>query len=445
MSHTVSDATGATPPTGPDASPPASPLAGSPDGPPPGEKVALDRQDERFEADSGLSGAWRAFVKRVRAGDIGSLPVVVGLIIVWTVFQSINSVFLSSTNLVNLALECCATGVIALGIVCVLLVGEIDLSVGSVSGLSAAILAVLFVNHHVPVILAIVVAMAVGVAIGLLYATLFNRLGMPSFVSTLSGLLAFLGLQLYVLNDETINLDFKSSLVQFAQNQFVSRPVAYVIAAIPALAIFYSDFRTSQARTKAGLTGKSLSIVVAKAAAIFVVLEIATWYLNRDRGIGWMFVLFVLLVVAMNYAFTRTSWGRSIFAVGGNAEAARRSGIKVDRVYLSAFMLCSGFAALGGVLTAARLGASGVATGAGDVNLTAIAAAVIGGTSLFGGRGTAYSALLGIIVIQSIQSGLTLMNLPSSSYRYIITGIVLALAVAVDSLARKSRASHGAG
>ena len=252
-------------------------------------------------------------------------------------------------------------------------------------------------------------------------------------------------LQLYVLNDQTINLDFKSSIVQFAQNDFVSRPVAYVLAAVPSIAILYSDYRTSSARTKAGLTGKSMSIIVAKAAAIFVVLEVATWYLNRDRGIGWMFVLFVLLVVIMNYAFTRTSWGRSVFAVGGNAEAARRSGIKVQAVYVSAFMLCSGFAALGGVLTAARLGASGVATGAGDVNLTAIAAAVIGGTSLFGGRGTAYSALLGIIVIQSIQSGLTLMNLPSSSYRYIITGIVLALAVAVDSIARKSRASHGAG
>ena len=159
----------------------------------PETKVALDRQDERFQAESGISGAAQAFLKRVRAGDIGSLPVIFGLIIVWTVFQSINSVFLSSTNLVNLALECCATGVIALGIVCVLLVGEIDLSVGSVSGLSAAILAVLFVNHHLPIALAVLIAMVVGAAIGLLYATLFNRLGMPSFVSTLSGLLAFLG------------------------------------------------------------------------------------------------------------------------------------------------------------------------------------------------------------------------------------------------------------
>jgi len=166
------------------------------------------------------------------------------------------------------------------------------------------------------------------------------------------------------------------------------------------------------------------------------------FYLNQDRGIPWMFGLFVGLVMAMSYALTRTKWGRSMTAVGGNREAARRAGINVRMIYTSAFVLCSMFAALGGVLSAARLASASQQAGTGDVNLNAIAAAVIGGTSLFGGRGSAYSALLGIIVIQSIANGLTLLDL-SSSLRYMITGAVLAIAVIVDSLARRSRVSHG--
>jgi simple sugar transport system permease protein/D-xylose transport system permease protein len=166
------------------------------------------------------------------------------------------------------------------------------------------------------------------------------------------------------------------------------------------------------------------------------------WYLNQSRGVGWMFVFFVVLTVVLDYLLTRTAWGRSVFAVGGNAEAARRVGINVRAVYTSAFVLCSSLAAVGGILAASRLASANQSSGTGDVNLNAIAAAVIGGTSLFGGRGSAWSALLGVVVIQSISSGLTLLNL-DSSFRFMITGLVLALAVAVDALARRSRASHG--
>jgi len=173
-----------------------------------------------------------------------------------------------------------------------------------------------------------------------------------------------------------------------------------------------------------------------------VLLEAIVAYLNRGRGVPLMFGVFLALAVAMDYALTRTRWGRSMNAVGGNREAARRAGIAVDRIYLSAFMLCATLAALGGVLSAARLASASQQAGTGDVNLNAIAAAVIGGTSLFGGRGSAYSAVLGVIVIQSIASGLTLLNL-SSSLRFMITGAVLAIAVIVDSLARQSRVSHG--
>jgi D-xylose transport system permease protein len=190
------------------------------------------------------------------------------------------------------------------------------------------------------------------------------------------------------------------------------------------------------------LSPRPLVALLVKAALLTIGLEFATYYLNLGRGIPYMFGLFVVIAVILNYALTRTQWGRSMFAVGGNREAARRAGINVRRIYLSAFVLCSTLATLGGILSASRLASSSQQAGTGDVNLNAIAAAVIGGTSLFGGRGSAYSALLGIIVIQAISNGLTLLNL-SSSLRYMITGAVLAIAVIVDSLARRSRVSHG--
>ena len=379
----------------------------------------------------------------MRSGDLGSLPVVVGLVIIWTVFASINPIFLSSSNLVNLLFDSSTVGVIALGIVCVLMVGEIDLSVGSISGFASALVGTLWVNQGWPVALAIVAAVAVGGAIGSLYALLFNRLGMPSFVSTLAGLLAVLGLQLYILGSTgSINLPYGSNLVDFGQLLVMPAWVSYGLAALPGIVMLVTGFRTVARRREANLSAPSTGGIIVRAVATTVVLELIIAYLNQARGVPWMFGLFVGLVMAMNYALTRTKWGRSMTAVGGNREAARRAGINVRLIYLSAFVLCSMFAALGGVLSAARLASASQQAGTGDVNLNAIAAAVIGGTSLFGGRGSAYSALLGIIVIQSIASGLTLLDL-SSSLRYMITGAVLAIAVIVNSLARRSRASHG--
>jgi D-xylose transport system permease protein len=403
----------------------------------------LDRRDERLEDRSGLLGSVKAFFDRVRAGDLGSLPVVVGLIIIWTIFETLNPVFLSPNNLVNMLFDCSTVGVISLGIVCVLLVGEIDLSVGSVSGLSSAILGVLWVQMGWPVVVAILAALVVGCLIGCMYALLFNRLGMPSFVSTLSGLLAFLGLQLYILGPTgSINLPYGSPLVNFGQTLVMPSWVSHALAALPGLLTLLFGYRSAQRRKAAGLSSRSLSGLAIQALVTIAILEGATAYLNVSRGVPWMFGLFVGLVVAMNYAFKRTKWGRSMTAVGGNREAARRAGINVPLIYMSAFALCATFAAGGGILAAARLASSSQQAGTGDVNLNAIASAVIGGTSLFGGRGSAYSALLGIIVIQSIASGLTLLDL-SSSLRYMITGCVLAVAVIVDSLARRSRVSHG--
>ena len=403
----------------------------------------LDRRDERVKHAEGLGGSIRAFLDRVRSGDLGSLPVIVGLAIIWTVFQSLNPVFLAPNNLVNLLFDCSTIGVIALGIVCILMVGEIDLSVGSVSGFASALVGVLWVNQGWPVGIAIIAALAFGTLIGAIYAFLFNRFGMPSFVSTLAGLLSVLGLQLYLLGSTgSINLPYESPLVNFGQLLVMPDPVSYILAALPGIVLLVLEYRTAARRRAAGLSSHPLGRLLVRAVVLTVILEFIVYYLNLDRGIPWMFGLFVGLVVAMDYALTRTKWGRSMIAVGGNREAARRAGINVRYIYTTAFMLCSALAATGGILSAARLASASQQAGTGDVNLNAIAAAVIGGTSLFGGRGSAYSALLGIIVIQSIASGLTLLDL-SSSLRYMITGAVLAIAVIVDSLARRSRVSHG--
>jgi D-xylose transport system permease protein len=406
-------------------------------------KALLDRSDARVTHAEGLSGALAAFLDRVRSGDLGSLPVIVGLVIIWTVFYSLNPIFLSPNNMVNLFFDCSVIGVISLGIVCVLLLGEIDLSVGSMSGVASALLGVIWIREGLPAVLAIVAALALGAAVGWIYATLRTRLSMPSFVSTLSGLLALLGLQLYMLGSTgSINLPYDSALVAFGQLMVMPDWLSHGLALIPGAVMLLVGIRTREKRRAAQLSPGSLPALLVKALALTAGLEFVVWYLNVGRGVPWMFGLFVLLVVLMNYAFTRTKWGRSLVAVGGNAEAARRAGIDVRRVYASAFVACSMFAAAGGILSATRLASASQQAGTGDVNLNAIAAAVIGGTSLFGGRGSAWSALLGIIVIQSISNGLTLLNL-SSSLRYMITGAALAIAVIVDSLARKSRVSHG--
>lgn len=406
--------------------------------------AALDRQDSRVAVDeAGLRGSLTAFGRRVRAGDLGPLPVIVGLVIIAIIFQALNSVFLSSTNLVNLLYDSAAVGTISLGIVCVLILGEIDLSVGSLSGLSSALLGVLWVNHGWPVLGAVAAAAASGAVIGFVYAQVFNRFGMPSFVVTLAGLLAFLGLQLQLLGTQgSINLPYGSALVTFGQQQFLPPILAYVVAIVAAAGVLGTGLLHVRERRQANLSNTSLTNLLIKSGALLVLLLVVAWYLNQDNGVPWMFMIFVIAVLAMNYALTRTRWGRQMFAVGGNVEAARRAGINVKGIYVSAFVLTGLLAALGGVLSAARLASASQQAGTGDVNLNAIAAAVIGGTSLFGGRGSAYSALLGILVIQAISNGLTLLNL-SSAPRYMITGAVLALAVLIDSVARRSRASHG--
>ena len=411
---------------------------------PPVPPVAADRSDERLRVhEKGIRGVVTGAWEQLRGGDLGVLPVIGGLALIAVVFQLLDPLFLSSRNLADLLMQSVPVGIIALGIVCILLVGQIDLSVGSVSGLSSAMLGVLFVSRGLPVVVAIVAAVAAGVAIGLLYSVLFSRFGIPSFVITLAGLLAFQGVQLSLLGATgSINLPFDSWIVTFAQLKFVPPWLSYVFVVAAAVGLFASGWAFAARRRAAGLSARSTRYLLLRSGALLVLAGFFVRALNEDRGVGWMVVVFLGLTLALHYALSRTSWGTKVYAVGGNVEAARRAGIDVRRIYLSAFVLCSTLAAIGGILAAARLGAANQGTGTGDVNLNAIAAAVIGGTSLFGGRGTAWAAPLGILVIQGIASGLTLLNL-SSSIRFEVTGAVLVLAVGLDALSRRSRSSHG--
>jgi len=275
--------------------------------------LATDLQDERLQSREGLSGFVKGMVDRARGGDLGVIPVVAGLVVIWTVFQILNPIFLSSANLVNLTLESAPVGVISLGIVCMLLVGEIDLSVGSVSGLSAAIVAVLFVQHGISPVLAVLAALLAGCLIGLGYAQMFNRFGVPSFVITLAGLLAFLGVQLYVLGPQgSINLPFTSGLVNFAQLAFLPSALSYALVLLAAGGLFLTGLRQAQARHKSGLSAQSTRTLAIRSVLLLVVLGVVVWYLNQTRGVGWMFVLFLALVLVMQYLFTRTKWGRSL-------------------------------------------------------------------------------------------------------------------------------------
>jgi len=405
--------------------------------------LAMDQHDERVMSSVGFKGAATSTLNRIRSGDVGSLPILLGLVVVWIVFQALNPFFLSSANLTNLLLECAAVGTISIGIVLVLLVAQIDLSVGSMSGLSSAILGVGLTQHGWSVWVAMAVAIAAGAVVGALYGAIFVKFSVPSFVITLAGLLALLGIQLRILGrNGSINIPFDTWIVRFNQSMFLPHTASYVLTALGVFAWVASRYARTRRRRNAGLSTGSMTGTLILAVIFLVVGEYVVSFLNQTRGIGASFVLFLGLVVVLDFALRRTRWGRAIYAVGGSVEAARRAGLRVRLVYMSVFVLCSTLAAVGGLLAAGRLATASISSGTGDTNLNAIAAAVIGGTSLFGGRGSIYSALLGILTISSISSGLTLLSL-DSSIRFVITGGVLLLAVIVDSVSRKSREAHG--
>jgi len=374
---------------------------------------------------------------RLPRGDLGLWPIAIGLVLIWAIFQYENGDFLSPGNLTNLILQIAATGTMAVGIFVVLVIGEIDLSVGVVSGLSGALLGILAVNHGVNSFLAIVITLAAGLGIGLLHGFFVVRFRVPSFVVTLAGLIGWQGLQLQLLGNGGSIIFPDGGITKLTSTFLYPLPAGIVALAVCAM-YGASLWRTRSRRMREGLPAMSarsalLRLLVLTAAVAVTVIE-----MERDRGLPVALLIFVGIVALVDLGVRHTQLGRYMLAIGGSAEAGRRAGVPVDGMRVGALAFCSMMAAAGGILSASRLLSVSASSGSGDILLNAIAAVVIGGTSLFGGRGTAYSALLGILVIGSISNGMDLLNL-GSPVKFMITGIVLLIAVSLDALSRARR------
>jgi D-xylose transport system permease protein len=371
---------------------------------------------------------------RLASGELGALRVIVMLVVIWTVFQLANDRFLSAINLTNLMLQITAVGMISIGVTLVLLLGEIDLSVAAVSGLAAGVVAVLNVKSGWPAPAAIAVGLAVGAAIGALNGAFVTRLGIPSFVVTLAGLIAWQGALLAVLGSSgTVNLP--PNLITDLTGTFFAPAVGWTVAVAVVAAYAGWSLLRRRRRVGQGLEPEPAPRTAIKLAAATAATCAAVAVLNADRGVPLATVILVGTVAVVAFAATSTRFGRHIYAVGGNAEAARRAGIRVTRIRMVVFSLASMLAAAGGILAASRLLAVNQSSGGGDLLLLAIAGPVIAGVSLFGGRGSVWAALLGAVVIGSISNGMDLLAL-ESSVKFMITGAVLLAAVSIDAASR---------
>jgi D-xylose transport system permease protein len=397
-----------------------------------------------------LGAVWAQLIERLRHGDIGSLPVLLGLILIAIIFQFANSNFLSPLNLTNLVVQISSVGTISVGIVLILLIAEIDLAVGAVSGLCAAIMAVLSVKLGLPGIVAILAGVLAGSAIGLLQGWWVAKLHVPSFVVTLAGFLGWQGALLYVLGSTgTINLN--DPLIIGLVNTRLPVVLGWIFAIVFVGFYIFNLFWEQVQRRRNNLSSQPPLLIILRGAltGAMVLIAVGIMSVNRNpnpdfpvQGVPTAVLFFLGFIILFDFIIRRTKFGRYVFAVGGSPEAARRAGINVDRIRIWVFVLGSTLAACGGILAGSRLYAVNQSSGAGDVLLNAIAAAVIGGTSLFGGRGSTWSALLGALVIGSIANGMDLLAF-ASSIRFMVTGAVLLLAVTLDSYTRSRREQSG--
>jgi D-xylose transport system permease protein len=385
----------------------------------------------------------RRWTDNVKGGELGSLPIIVGLIIIAIVFQIQNDRFLTAGNFVNLMVQSAAYALVAMGIVFVLLLGEIDLSVGYVSGVAGVLTALLLLpdGSTVPTSVAILAALGSGVLIGTLHGLIITKVGIPSFVVTLAGLLGWNGVVLLLIGNRGTVVLQDDFVIGFA-NDFVPKATAWVLLLLAVGGFAAVQVLGLRKRARAGLENDPLVIVALRVLGLFVALAAVLAIVNQDRGLPYVALLVGGLLVFWTYVLRRTRFGRHVYAVGGNAEAARRAGIDVDRIRIACFAICSLMAAVGGIVLASRLRSVDTNAGGGAILLYSIAAAVIGGTSLFGGRGHIKAALLGALVIASIDNGLGLLGL-SAGTKFVVTGCVLLLAVAVDSISRRGREQSG--
>ncbi|WP_029421592.1 sugar ABC transporter permease [Alicyclobacillus macrosporangiidus] len=396
--------------------------------PPAGEK-------ERNSAS--LLDAWRS---RIRSGELGLIPVLIGLVVIWLVFQSINGHFLSSRNLSNLVLQIATIGMLGVGETFILLLGEIDLSIAAVSGVAAGVLVQLSVAG-VSAWLALLAAVLTGAVIGLFQGWWVTYIGVPSFIVTLAGSLGYQGILLAMLGQEgTVPISDKF-LLSIASS-YLPAWLGWVLAAVAVAGVAWNVSRTRHDRTLRGLDAASGASAGVRILLTAVVAAIVVLVLNSYRGVPVMGLILLIFVVFFGFVLQSTQFGRHVYALGGNAEASRRAGIPVRTIRMAVFTLASVMGAIGGILGASRLGSASPASGGGNLLMDSIAAAVIGGTSLFGGRGSVYNALAGALVIGSVENGMDLLSAPSST-KYMIEGGILLIAVTIDTLTRRRRQRAG--
>jgi D-xylose transport system permease protein len=392
-----------------------------------------------------LKGAATDYWSRVKAGDIGSLPAVLGLVVLCLVFGSMSSVFLTPGNFANLITQAAAVIVIAMGLIFVLLLGEIDLSAGYTAGVTGAVLVILITNEGQPWYVALIASIAVGALLGFVLGSLVARLGIPSFVVTLAAFLAFQGI-LLLLAGEGGTIRIEDPTILAVENSNMSPTVSWIFFLIVAVAYVLSGLSSMNSRRKAGLKTELKKLWIIKTAGLLLITGLAVFALNLERsnnpdlvslkGIPYVVPVILLLLVIGTFVLGRTAFGRHIYAVGGNAEAARRAGIDVKRIRIAAFMICSSLAAIAGMIFASRQNSVSPTTGGSSTLLYAVGAAVIGGTSLFGGKGKMRDAILGGLVVAVIDNGMGLLGY-AAGIKFIVTGLVLLISAGVDAISRR--------
>jgi len=384
----------------------------------------------------------RAYFKRVRSGDLGPLPIILGLVIIAVIFQWQNQNFLTARNFVNLIVQMAGITTIAYGVVFVLLLGEIDLSIGYVSAVAAVTMTLLLREPGGwPWYMAIGAALLIAAGIGLVQGSIITTFQVPSFVVTLAGLLAWNGVVLIMVGGAGTVIVQDKAVIGLA-NYFLPPEWGWIGAAV--LMIFYAAMQTRRvlARRQQGLLATPMTIVLTQIVGMALVAAVAVYLCNLDRGVPFVGLILLAFLFLFSFLAGRTPFGRYVYAVGGNKEAARRAGISVERVRVIVFIISSVMAGCGGIILASRLRSVDTAAGGGNLLLNSIAAAVIGGTSLFGGSGRVSSAVLGALVIASVENGMGLLGL-SSGVKFVITGLVLLVAVLVDAISRRSRSQSG--
>ncbi|MEX2614008.1 MAG: hypothetical protein WD380_10555 [Gaiellaceae bacterium] len=399
---------------------------------------------EAAVAENRLSDIARRRWAALRAGDVGTLPIIVGLVLIVAFFYSRNSNYLTAGNFTNLMTQMAGVTTIAIGVVFVLLLGEIDLSIAYVSGIAGVVVAELQIpdsSWEVKGVVAIGIAVAVTALIGALQGSFVAIIGIPSFVVTLAGLLFWQGMILYVIGGAGVII-IEDTTINNVANYFFSDNVGYLIAGGASALFAVSTLAGVFSRRRLGIRTDNLVLVIAKLAFVTAIIFGAVIWANKERGFPLAFVLVIILLVFWTWVAERTTFGRHVYAVGGNAEAARRAGINVRRIRIQVFMISGLMAGFGGVILAARLNSVDLNAGGGTLLLDAISAAVIGGTSLFGGRGRVISALLGALVISTVGNGIDLLGY-SSAIKYMVTGLILLSAVTLDAVSRRRLAQSG--